>query len=734
MWYIFDTETIQFVGDTILIQYEETNNPQIPGDIVLHEIFNSTVGETLSLIENMKKVIAFNLGFDTFHIAQTYNILRTGVEEGVLDPESIPPVEDYYYVKHNYNVFSYCWKPERSIDLMLHGRQNVFQSTMSQAPIVVRRVPKMLAPKLIEFLRQVKVPDIYFAAKPERANDWRIVERDDSEELVDIKLSFHPSTSLKSIAKYILGYTDAEGFSESIPPVEEKGYLPLNPAYKQVAHLHIDKWANDSKQREYAENDILYTRELYNYFFSAPPDDLELDPVNHELAVQVGNCYWSGYSVDRNLAKRYLSDALNKEAENKEKINFNSPKQVKNYLINFADEFDSALIEDTSKPTLKMLKEECEPPLSEEADFILKARSNSKNLNMLEKFVEAGRLHAMFKVVGTKSNRMSGGSIAGKSKGGSINPQGINKKGGIREIVTFTDIGYLLFGGDFSGYEVSIMEAVYNDPELRRELESGRSFHGVWGSIMFSMPYEEVVSNTDLYNLCKIAVFAEAYGADINKLANITGLSVDDVVRAKAEFNRRFPKIKANRDRLEKEYSAMFTGENGKIEWKEPKDYVESILGFRRYFTVQWKIIRFLYGLARDLPEQFKTEFTGLEDKIKRGKRMQTPESAIRSALFSSAFSLQSGVIRAVGNHEIQSPGGQITKGLQAEFWKLQPTGCKKFMIKPFNVHDEIEVSVVPELVPLVDGVRTDYIEKMRKLVPLLAMDWKQGKNWAEVH
>lgn len=722
MRYFFDTETIQFVGDTVLIQYQTT------GDVVLHEVFYEPVGKTLSLIENMMDVVAFNLGFDAFHIAQTYNILKVGVETGVLHPESPPVVEDYYYVKHNENVFVYCWKPRRALDLMLHGRQNVFQSTMGQAPIIIRRVPEELANELVSHLKCLDLPDIYFAGKIEEKNNWKITEREE-EGLVDIKLSFHPSTSLKSIAKYILGHDDTEAYTESIPLIEEKGYLPLNPAYEDVAKLHIKKWHRDISQREYARRDVVYTRELYDYFF---PEGDNIDPTNHDLAISVGNSYWSGFSIDRGKAKKYLAEALNLEAENKEIVNFNSPKQVKEFLINSADEFDSALIEDTSKSTLKMLKAECEPPLSDNADFILKARSNSKNLNMLEKFVEAGRLHAMFKVVGTKSNRMSGGSIAGKTKGGSINPQGINKKGGIREIVTFTDEGFTLFGGDFSGFEVSIMEAVYKDKNLRKLLESGKSFHGIWGSIMFDIPYEEVTG--DLYNLCKVAVFAEAYGADIKKLADITGLSTEDVIKAKAEFNRRFPDIKKNRDWVQREYSAMYTGDNGKIEWKTPREYAESMLGFRRYFTVQWKIIKYLYDLARDLPEEFKTSYTGLSDKVQRGKRQQTPESAIRSALFSAAFSLQSGILRAVGNHLIQSPGGQITKELQAEFWTLQPSGCNEFLIKLFNVHDEVEACVKPELIPLVEKIRTEFIKERRKIVPLLDMDWKQGKNWADVH
>lgn len=751
--YVVDTETVQYVGDTVLIQYST-----ITGDPILHHIFKSSARATLNLLEDIckKGIIAFNLAFDAMHLSQTYNILRVGMEEGVLDPESILSINKYFEVKHNYDVFKYCWKPERNFDAMLYGRKNVFQSTMNRSPIWVRKVPRRLADDLIaELQSRIILPDTYFADKPERTNKWDIVDIEDEdgnilEEICDVRLRFYPSTRLKAIGKCILGY-DVLQYEEEIEEIEEKGYLPLNPEYKKVLPKHVAKWHKSKRQQKYASDDIRLTQETLAYLYCQNtgqrfPDSrkerlalpieewvtsvIDSDSTDYDLAIQVGNCYWSGYSVDNDTVLKNYEKSLTEEIKNREKINFNSPKQVVEALRERADEFDAALIENSSKDTLKILSSDCEPPLSDFADFILGARKNSKNLNVLKKLHEAGRLHAMFKVVGTKSNRMAGGSMAGKTKGGSVNPQGINKGGGIRDCVTFADAGMILEGGDFSGFEVSIMEAIYKDPRLAEELKSGKKFHAIWGSIMYDKPYEEILEDEELYIICKIAVFAEAYGADVKKLANITGLTPEIVGIKKQKFEELYPEIGKRRSRTNRIYSALKQGENGKIEWHEPMKYIESLLGFRRYFSAEYAIMKSIHELALSLPE----EMEDITETVTRGSRVQTMSSAVKSALFGAAFSIQNSIIRAAGNHEIQSVGGELTKRLQARFWKLQPTGCHEYLIKPFNVHDEVDIAMKPELIPSVHKIRDEFVEEYQGMIPLLKMDWESGKTWGEIH
>ncbi len=75
---------------------------------------------------------------------------------------------------------------------------------------------------------------------------------------------------------------------------------------------------------------------------------------------------------------------------------------------------------------------------------------------------------------------------------------------------------------------------------------------------------------------------------------------------------------------------------------------------------------------------------------MRRPGRIQTAGGAVSSALYGAAFGIQAANMRAAANHEIQSPGGQITKAVQRRIWDLQPTGIHDLVVAPANVHDEI--------------------------------------------
>jgi hypothetical protein len=89
--------------------------------------------------------------------------------------------------------------------------------------------------------------------------------------------------------------------------------------------------------------------------------------------------------------------------------------------------------------------------------------------------------------------------------------------------------------------------------------------------------------------------------------------------------------------------------------------------------------------------------------------------------------------MRAAANHEIQSPGGAITKTVQRAIWDLQPVGVHELIVAPLNVHDELQCVTHPDCVTQVTEKVRDTVESFRLQVPLIGMTWfEEMANWAE--
>jgi DNA polymerase I-like protein with 3'-5' exonuclease and polymerase domains len=233
-----------------------------------------------------------------------------------------------------------------------------------------------------------------------------------------------------------------------------------------------------------------------------------------------------------------------------------------------------------------------------------------------------------------------------------------------------------------------------------------------------------------LYSRAKQGVFAMLYGGEEYTLANRVGISEEASEVAYREFSKDFPQLAANRQAVASQFEAISQpgGIGTRVEWNEPADYVESIFGFRRYFTLENQILKALYELAQDPPD----EWSKIKLKVIRRDREQTVRGAVSSALYGASFAIQGAVMRAAGNHVIQSPGATITKRLQCRLWEFQPVGIHPWMVMPSNFHDELMVPLVPRLSDAVAEAVEEFIEEYSEYVPLIGMDWsKKLIDWS---
>ena len=734
----YDTETCGFKGPMVLLQYAVNEGP-----IQLVNIWKQPVEETLELIECMLQDTncAFNLVFDHFQLCKIYGMFEllpnhTKCPQDYLDELT---TQEWHDIEKRARDVK-CLKPKNCFDVMLHARKGPYQSTMDRKDIWVKRVPTAIAQQLADTLEElIPLKKIYFSGfKDKNRKHWQVEDIIDAEgevvtNLKNIVLRFRASSALKNLAVDALGLDENDvlrfgtiGVDKHYYPNEDK-YVPYGSDWVGKIIHHINYWAFNPLAKQYAGDDVKYVRELYHYFGDPPVGDAD-----SELAAMVAAVRWKGFSVDCGKLSELATQARAK-AENIP----TAPSTAKKYLIQHMNEFERSIIqESTKKVVLQEVAKWKDHPAAKAARDILQARQALKEVELYDKLIAAERFHAGFRIIGTKSTRMSGSD--------GLNPQGIKKDGKVRSCFGLAPDGMILCGGDFDAFEVSLAEAIYNDAELRKVLLSGKKLHALFAMSMYpGSTYEEIMEenkrdefdpqyvNGTRYKDGKQGVFGKIYGGDYNTMVQKLGLSEEVAKQAEANFERQFPGIAKARMRIQDMFCCM-TQPNGigsQVIWKEPKDYIESIFGFRRYFTLENKICKALYDLAQNPPKEWRN----IRGKIIRRERTQTISGATMSGLYAAAFNIQSQNMRAASNHEIQSPGATITKEVQNAIWSHQPIGIHDFKVMPLNIHDEIMTAVAPELVNQVKETVEAKVESYRDRVPLIALEWKAGlKSWGE--
>jgi len=767
-----DTETCGFHGLPTLVQYAIDDGP-----ITLFDPWLRPARESVELIERLMEhcFVGFNCSFDMFHLCKLYTIWR-------LLPPDLLPVNDVNLVarKEPEGRDGPCVKPASCVDILLHSRKGEYQCLMNRDDVRIRKVPTILAGALAQELeKRVELDGILFAKRSDpNLPKWQVYDRRNNDGEVDpsfkdVVLKFNPGGGLKFLAEHVLGYTPRFHFKDIAHASKpyELGYVPFAlgvskpetdwEVFDKVgkslgrtwpAHIiqHVKHWAEDKDAREYATDDVVYTRELWEHFGQPQPD------VDSSLACMVAAVRWHGFIIDEGQTQELLAKA--RSVLERSPVNVNKPPQVRKYIRDCMDDTESLLIDDsTKKSNLEQIRDKMvvteagelcikcmgagclrcrgkgtldEGPMlaSERADEVLKIKFASKEVELHSKLIKAGRFHASFNVIGTLSSRMSGGD--------GLNAQGIKHSTEVRQMFPLAWPGMVLCGGDFDSFEVTLADAVFKDPALRRDLLSGKKLHAVMGTALYpGKTYEEIVASSgtdfDMYVRGKQAVFALLYGGDHNTIHSKLAIPLVTAEEAFTKFQRMYPGIKASREEVFNRFQALRQagGIGTAVSWHDPDDYAETFLGFRRYFTLENRITKELFNLARNLPKHWRQ----LDIKVVRRDRVQQIGGAVSSALYGAAFQLQAANTRAANNHLIQSPGAEITKDVQACIWTLQPSGVSEWVVAPMNVHDEIMAVTHPDYVDEVAKVVIDAVERYRDRVPLIGMKWaKSMKNWAE--
>jgi len=742
-----DTETCGFTGPICLIQYAVDD-----GEIHLYEPWKKPIQETLDLIEWIasQEVCGFNLAFDWFKFCQMY----TTLDRCTL--KHLPPSIEEYAEQESAARLGPCLKPAGALDLMLHAKKGPYQSLMARKNIVIRRIPNALAWKLAEFLEQkIVLKDIFFAKRKDKTGKRWHVEDTKDPDFKNVVLKFRASGSLKALAQDALGvkddallkFTDIE-VSKVYRP-KELTYAPYATAigsradwrgsWPAVIQHHLNHWAANEPAREYAKKDVEYTRGLYHYFDKpAAGDDDSM------LACLVAAVRWRGFAVDLEGIK-VLRDKAIRTSKSAPK----SPNRVKRWLGQVLSETEQlGLNEGTSKKVLQEIVqiysdgEDCcddtsckkcggkssyQHPVVERAQAVLDARKAAWEVDLYDKLLRAGRLHASFNVIGAKSSRMSGTD--------NLNPQGIKRTKEVRSRFPLADDGLELWGGDFDAFEVTLCDAAYPDTNMHADLLKGTSVHGVFGSELYEVSYDEIMASKgkpgSLYDPSKSGVFALIYFGTAYTLVNnpIINATEEQAERAVNKWIERYPEMKQNQQSVIDSFCSMKQPRlNGPVYWNQPAEYIETLFGFKRYFTLENIICKALFDLASELP----TEWSKIDERVVRKDREQKVGGAVRSALYGAAFGLQGKNMRAAGNHKIQGSGAQVTKRVQCVIWKHQPCGVHPWIVQPMNIHDEILCPLHPTVAEKVKQDVYESIESYRSTVPLLQMEWKPMKSWAE--
>lgn len=792
-------------------------------------------------------ILGFNLVFDWFHLSKTYNTLRLLPHDAypidIIDRMAVAEKDSRdgpcLRPQKACDLMLHARKGPYQ-NLMNRDPIRIRRVPRVLAPLLCEELEKRVKLRPIFFAKKAKQTDKHWRIVQIDDNPEFV-----HVELIFAPTSAMKALATDALEippEETLVYADVE-IDPKFYPVEYS-FAPFatavgrpgrwNKAWPEVIQHHIQHWGYNELARKYAERDVTLPIRLWKKWGSPAFGDRD-----SELACAAASARLKGYAVNLKGI-----EALRKKAAKKKLSAPIHPQKVMQYISAVLSEEEKLCLEDehgrpsTKKQVLEEIAkqrnddipcikcvlipkfahcndqkcrckaEKCsrckgtgtEPTLAAiRCDECLAAKKAKKEEELYDKILLAGRLHANFNIIGARSGRKSGGgNTDGKSKGkktsakkkgqkkrggGSINPQGIQKKKLVKAQfqIAFTDgmSGYLglparaqspcecsickahgdtkgeeeiLVGGDFDAFEVTIADAYYEDPQLYADLTSqatGRDgkplfkdgkpvkvkIHAIVGSLVYKpKTYWEIIdtdgADVDLYTRAKSAFFALIYFGNAFTLASRLVIDKELGEAAYQEIMRRYPVMDKKRKVFYDRYcpARQPGGLRTKIVWNDPWEFVESMLSFKRYFTLENMICKALFDLGEKPPAGWRK----FKMPVMRRDKEQSASGAVQSAIFGAMFQIQGGNMRAAGNHAIQSTGAELTKILEHRLWALQPTGIRRWHIRPMNIHDELMCPVLKKLALRTKQIVEEFVLEYKKLIRLLGIKWKIGlSSWA---
>jgi hypothetical protein len=767
-----DTETLGLYGPMAIMQvrftYSTDNHDQ---KAFIFDPWHQPVAITRQLIEEIVecRVVAHNLTFDWQKLQQFYNAIRR-LEElhgaGARPIDHVSLMAELFFSERS----RFCLKPAAAVCTLLLCQKNLGGAALAAKDIRVRKLPHQVAEIVADTLNKyTRLPDMLFARRNTEVR-WATCQCDDGEAWSDVSLKFGPSNALKDVARYVLGVEDTQKIGQEFACPDfpyEVGYAPyaalLNdgdwfhdlydkksdtttsvPLWPILLRAHVEFWTRpDTPQAKYALDDIVLLEKLDDYLGNVDTD------FDSELACQVASVRCAGFEIDRAALKREI--ASSQSIVDSARLNVDSPLQVRAYVEEALDPMERHVCaEHCDKATLKKMTtafildevEECcangcprcdgtgsvgpgPMPIVDRCNHILLIRKHKKRLQLYSKLVVAKGAYPSFRVIGTKSGRMSGTD--------GLNYHGIDGSKEIREVFTLAQEGWVVAGGDMNSQELAIAAAVMNDINLENDIGEGKSLHGVFAAAASGIPYDQIMRNKEdkgtpeaaWYKKAKICVYAILYGAAAYNISVTLGITPEEAQNTINEFFEKYPYMAETRKMVKRSLEALRSdGEGKRLTVVEPKQtYIESCFGFRRSFDVEFEVM----GIMIEAMNEVKATLKDYPGKVirKENKGEQTLASAAASALYGGVFSLQGKILRAALNHLIQSAGRTVTLRCQKRIWDdVQPIGVHEFRIKIMSVHDEIVTTSPPEYVGVIEEAIAAEMLALCETVPLLSLDW----------
>ena len=300
------------------------------------------------------------------------------------------------------------------------------------------------------------------------------------------------------------------------------------------------------------------------------------DDVENPLIEVLAAMEFEGVRIDtQSLAElSVLLDTESKEIEKKVyelagvRFNLASPKQLGDVL------FEKLKLDPKAKKTKTgqyatgeeiLSKMANEHPIAEAIlDFRQMVKLKSTYVDALPTMINAktGRIHTTYNQFVAATGRLS-----------SINPNLQNipirtaRGREIRKAFVPRDGDHVLLSADYSQIELRLMAAFSGDESMLEAFKNGRDIHATTAAKIFKVPLEEVT--TDMRRKAKTANFGIIYGISAFGLAQRLSIPRGEAKEIIDAYFQEFPAVKEYMD--------------GAIQKAQQTEFVETILGRRRY-------------------------------------------------------------------------------------------------------------------------------------------------------